>query len=59
MIKIEKQGEYTSTNISGCESELFNDCRALIQSTYINADFGKVFLEAWDSVIKERENRND
>lgn len=58
MIKIEKQGDYTSANISGNESELFNDCRALINATYMNADFGKVFLEAWDSVIKERE-KND
>lgn len=59
MIKIEKQGEYTSTNISGTESELFNDCRALIQSAYMNTDFGKVFLEAWDSIIKEKEEKND
>lgn len=59
MIKIEKQGDYTQTTISGSVGELFNDCRALINSVYTNSDFGAVFLKAWDSVIKERENKND
>lgn len=59
MIKIEKQGDYTQIMISGNAGELFNDCRSLIKSAYMNADFGKVLLEAWDSVIKEREKEND
>lgn len=36
MIKIEKQGKYTQTQISGNAHELFNDCRALIDSIYMN-----------------------
>ena len=57
MIKIEKVGDYTQANISGNGKELFNDCRALINAVYSNADFGEVFLNAWNSVIEEREEK--
>lgn len=59
MIKIEKQGDHTQITVSGCADELFNECRSLIKATYMNTDFGEVFLAAWDSVIKEREKKND
>lgn len=59
MIKIEKHGNHTQITVSGYADELFNECRSLIKSTYKNTDFGKVFLAAWDSVIKEREKEND
>lgn len=59
MIKIERKGDYTQITVSGRSDELFNDCRSLIKSVYMNTDFGEVFLEAWNSVIKEREEKND
>ena len=58
MIKIEKQGDYTQTTISGSLEELFNDCKALIKSLYMNEDFGDVFLKAWDSTMKERKSND-
>lgn len=59
MIKIEKQGDHAHITINGYEEELFNDCRALINVVYKNTNFGKVFLDAWESVMKEREKEND
>lgn len=59
MIKIEKHGKHTQINISGNVHELFIDCRALINLLYMSTDFGEVFLNAWNSVIKEREEEND